>query len=376
MYIAFVPTIMLQFENIRDVVVSSFFQGALSATVMIAVLMIIWRFQGVKIRQQLTPVRRVFLSDRLGRYLRIGWIRKGVMLGYAAILGLFLIAVLEWYQVIDLIPLEEENQLTRMAPVFGAFGTIALTFGLVILYDRQARVLAQQYKPHLAADIVNNSPMTSQFVVRNTGDDYAYDIQAQWDVAGQTRTWEKPSLAPGDSASFPIVIDEDDRWLLNTNQIDEYLENNDSTKEIDFELICEDQFDLPHRFTGTVDFEVMKRRQDAREIWEVNPIESMADSLTSLEASVEQLASDYDDRRDEHEWEDRWSKLQSIKQIVNEVDEIEIEVLARMMNTRVGSLEYRVSELEEVGVLHYNKRSGLIKKGLGPGTNYQLSDFP
>lgn len=361
---------------VGEISVSPFFQGVLVAVVSILVLVAILKLIRANIGWLL---RRDTIRDGLRRVQLTGrliWLRKGVLLAYGAVIVVFIIGVLEWNQTIDLIPADGENQLTQMAPVFGAFGTIALTFGLVILYDRQARVLTQQYQPYLTGDLENRSAVTTQFVIRNTGEDYAYDIEAEWYIAGEKRVWETPNLAPGDTAAFPVVVDDEGGWILNTNQISDYLEENGDSNEIDFTIRCKDQMKLPHSFYGTVDFSVMSRRQEAKEIWEMDPIDSLVSSAESIEASIDQIASDIDDRRDEHEWQDRWSKQQAIKTIVSETDEIPISVLSRIIKETESSLEYRLSELEEAGYLDYNERSGIIRNRPSPRKNHTLSDFP
>jgi len=288
----------------------------------------------------------------------------------------FIIAGLEWSEIIDLIPSEGENQLTQMAPVFGAFGSIALTFGLVILYDRQARVLAQQYQPHLTGDLENRSAVTTQFVIRNTGENYAHNIIAEWKVAGEKREWETPNLAPGDTAAFPVVVDDNGGWVMQTDQIQEYLEENGNSLDINFTIHCEDQMGLTHTFSGTVDFGVMRQRQEAKEIWEMDPIDSLVSNVESIDASIDQIASDINDRRDEDEWQDRWTKQQAIKTIVSETEKISISVLSRIIKETESSIEYRLSELEEAGYLEYNQRTGIIKNSSSYKNNHKLSDFP
>jgi len=313
---------------------------------------------------------------RLQQITRVIWLRKGVFLAYGAVLAVFFVAILELNDSIDIIPTEGTNQLTQMAPVFSAFGTIGLTFGLVILYDRQAQVLAQQYQPHLTGDLENRSAVTTQFVIRNTGEDYAYNIEAEWEVAGKERIWKTPNLASGDSVAFPVIVDDNDGWILNTNRIDDYLNEHGNSHEIEFTIRCEDQMELTHTFSGIVDFSIMSQRQDAKEIWEMDPVDALVSSAESIEASIDQIASDINDRRDEHEWQDRWAKQQAIKTVVSESDEIPITVLSRIVKDTEPSLEYRLSELEEAGYLDYNKRSGNIKNGSSVGDNHTLSDFP
>ncbi|WP_198526049.1 hypothetical protein [Haloferax sp. ATB1] len=358
---------------IREFGISPFYQGAIITGIVFLIVIVVWRKLRQTISGENSPTNEF---TRIQQNLRKGWLRKGVILAYGAIFVAFVVAVLEWNHTIDLVPSEGENQLTLMAPVFGAFGSIALSFGLVILYDRQARVLAQQYQPHLTGDLENRSAVTTQFVIRNTGEDYAHDITAEWEVAGETREWETPNLAPGDTAAFPVVVDDDGGWVMNTNQIRDYLEDNGDSLEIEFTINCKDQMDLAHTFSGTVDFGVMSQRQEAKEIWEMDPVDSLASSAESIEASIDQIASDFDDRRNEHQWQDRWTKQQAIKTIVSETGEIPISVLSRIIKENESSLEYRLSELEKAGYLEYNERSGVIRNKPNSKNNHTLSEFP
>ncbi|TKX72973.1 MULTISPECIES: hypothetical protein [Halorubrum] len=360
---------------IENIGISPFYIGVISTTLVFLIIVPVWK-KFKPVIDDLGEKQPVNALNHIRRALRKGWLRKGVLLAYGAILLASVTAVLELNQTIDLVPSQGDNQLTIMAPVFGAFGSIALSFGLVILYDRQARVLAQQYQPYLTGDLENRSAVTTQFVIRNTGEDYAHNITAEWEVAGETRKWETPDLAPGDTAAFPVVVDDDDGWIMNTDQIRDYLEDNGNSLDIDFTIKCEDQMDMAHTFSGTVDFGVMSQRQEASEIWEVDPIDSLASSAANIEASVDKIASDFDDRRDEQKWQNRWTKQQAIKTIVSETGTISISVLKRLVREKESSLEYRLSELEEAGYLVYNERSGEIRSKPSSRTNHTLSEFP
>lgn len=119
----------------------------------------------------------------------------------------------------------------------------------------------------------------------------------------------------------------------------------------------------------------MDKREESHEIWQTDPMESIEGSIASIEASIDAIASDIDDRRDEEEWKDRWSKHQAIINIVQEQEEVQIDVLKRMVDTRISTLEYRLSELEKAGYLAYDDTTGVVKSIPGPGENSQLSKF-
>jgi len=312
----------------------------------------------------------------LKRYKHSLWVRKGVLLGYAVVIGIPILAGLELTGAIDTIPAEGDSELIRVAQVMGAFGPVALTLGLILLYDRQAKTSEQQYQPYLIAETENRNTVLTQFVVRNTGEGFAYKMEAEWAVADDERTWKTQSLAPGDSATFPIVLDENGRWILDTQMVRDHLEENDASSEVEYTIRCEDQFGIPKKFTGEVDLEEIAQREEANEIWEKDPMNSLASSLSDIESSVDQIASDINDRRDEHDWEDRWAKDQAIIRIVGDREEISVDVLRRIVKTSVAELEYRLSELEEAGYLNYRERQGIVETKPGPGNNHTLSDFP
>lgn len=298
-----------------------------------------------------------------------------MLLGYGALILALALTVFELQGRLNLVPESGSSELLQIAPVIGAFGSIALSFGLLILYGRQTRILEQQYKPYLTGEIDNRSPVTTQFTVRNTGSDYAYDMEATWEVAGDKRTWETESLAPGDAAEFPIIVDENGEWIMGTQQIRDYLDDRDATSEIEYTITCKDKFGIPRRFSGDVDFDIISKKEESNQIWDTDPMESVANSISSIDASLDSLASDVDDAIDARDWENRWSKNQAILSIVSERETISISVLSRMVSIREPSLEYRLSELEEAGYLNYDKGRGVVKAETEAGENHTLSEF-
>lgn len=284
--------------------------------------------------------------------------------------------ILELNGYINHIPSENGNEILRIAQVVGAFGSIALSFGLLILYGRQTAVLEQQYQPYLTGEIDIKNLVMSQFTVRNTGSDFAYEIEAEWAVDGDEKVWKKQSLAPESTVSFPIFIDENGRWMMSSEQIGQHIEENNIDSIIEYEIRCEDQFQIPRSFTGSVDLEVISKREDSNEIWDADPIQSLSNSASNIEASIDAIASDVDDRRDEQEWQDRWSQQQAILDVVEDRKEISLRVLGRIIDTNTSSLEYRLSELDEAGYLNFDERNGMVRLESKSNKNHTLSDFP
>lgn len=336
------------------------------------VILIILSYFGV-----LESGRRLLTRSNLTRYIRALWMRKGSVLGYLVIITIIGIAGLELQGHIDLVTqgTQNESQLERLAPIIGAFGSVALSFGLLILYSRQTKILEQQYQPFLAGEVDSLNPVASQFLVRNSGSDFAYDIEAEWTIAGEERLWETPSLGPGETVGFPIVVDDEGGWLLNNQQVRDYLEERGVGSSIEYVIRCKDQFNIQREFSGEVNVDVITKREESHEIWDTDPLDSMDNSISNIEVSIDAIASDVDDKRDEEEWRDRWNKNQAIINIVSERESVSVDVLARMVDSNVSSIEYRLSELEEAGYLSYNQGSGNVELPPDSGENRTLSDF-
>lgn len=305
------------------------------------------------------------------------WIRKGSVLGFGVVLGILVFAGLELREIVDFIPVgyQPETEIERIAPIIGAFGTVALTFGLLLLYSRQTKILEQQYQPYLSGDIDLLNPVASQFLIRNSGSDFAYQVMAEWTLGGEENSWETPSLGPGETAGFPIAVDDDGRWLLNHGGLREYLEKQDGDNVIDYTITCEDQFGIQRKFSGKVDVGVLTKREESREIYDADPLDSIDNSISNIEASIDAIASDVDDRRDEQEWKDRWDKNQAVINIVQEREQVPVDALARMINTRISQLEYRLSELEEAGFVVYDDGKGVVRAPPDPGMNTTLAEW-
>jgi hypothetical protein len=313
------------------------------------------------------------LSDRVRVYL---FRRKGIVIASLLLLVITAGTGLELIGVFNFVPVGEgENELVKIAPIMGAFGSLALSLGLLLLYATQTQVLEHQYRPYLTGEIKAAGPVIAHFSVRNSGSDFAYDINAEWSVGGETRTWQKSNLPPGESADFPVITDREGGWILNLNQLRSYFDENDIEPRFEYDIECEDRFGVERTFDGVVDLGILLNREEANEIWQPDPPQAMADSLENIENSLDSVASNFDDVRDDSEWKNRWSRDQAIIQIVEERGEVPVEVLSRILNTRVSSLEYRLSELEAAGYLRYSETTGLVKNGQSSGQNQQLTDY-
>jgi hypothetical protein len=219
------------------------------------------------------------------------------------ILSLGIFILLEFFSVINYLSIDFPLDSTEFGQVSGAIISVFLSYALVILYWQQKRVqenqqelIEQQHEPHLNGEVATLHIVSAQFRIRNTGSAPAYEVEANWEVADQSRTWEIPTLVPGESFGFPILVDDNDDWILNTEQISEYLDEEDSDGIIEYTISCINPQNEHREFTGTVDFSVLSKRSDANEIWETDPLEEIASEMGKMRKDIRKI-SRYTEKR-------------------------------------------------------------------------------
>jgi len=311
----------------------------------------------------------------LYRKLRKIWHRKALILAWGLVLSFGVWTFLELTGVINFTTVTKPIEAQNFAQIAGAAGTIILTFGLLLLYDKQTQIQRQEFLPYLTGEVDSLGIVSSQFVIRNTGGGHAYNVVAEWEVADYSRTWEIPSLAPGQEYGFPVIVDKNDNWLLNTEEIREYLEEHDSSSEIDYEIRCKNQFDFKHTFSSSVDFSSIATRSGAHEIWEKEPIEEISSEIEDIQDDIGKLVRYHKERRKEQEWEDRLKKNEAIERLVLSKGELSINELHRLTGIDESTLKYRLSELDQVGAVDYNDRLDKVSPPSDSGENATIDQF-
>lgn len=226
--------------------------------------------------------------QRVIQFFRWLWSNRVSLVAYSLILsgGAWLIA--EYAGWVNLVSANPPYQATNFAQIAGAFGSVILSFALVLLYaqqteiqENQERLMEHEFKPFLTGEVTSLNIVSAQFAIRNSGNATAYHVEAEWTVAGETRSWEIPSLPPGEEYGFPIVVD-DENWLLNTGEIRDYLEEKNASAEIEYDIWCYDRFDDKIHFDGTVDFAVLAERSEANEIWNEEPLDELSNEVKKI----------------------------------------------------------------------------------------------
>lgn len=250
--------------------------------------------------------------------------------------------------------------------IASALGTIVLTFGLLLLYDKQAYIqgiqtriqenqealMEQQFQPYLTGEVDFMNIASVHFSIQNSGNGPAFSVVAEWNVAGQSRSWEIPRLAAGDDHRFPIIVDGDD-WLLTTNEIEQYLDNHNADSEIQYSIECEDRFGNSMEFSGEVDFGTLIKRSNSDEIWDTDPIEELSDDLSKIQRDIRKMRRSQRKEERASRWKNRIAQTKEIQKFVEEYGELTVSQIESLTNISENNVRYRLRALDSAGAVHY-----------------------
>jgi hypothetical protein len=193
-------------------------------------------------------------------------------------------------------------QIDTAAQLIGAIGSILLTIGLVVLYDKQASVAKQQasiqenqeklmqadYEPRLKASIGFKDVQALQFEIHNSGKAAAHDVHITWEYGTQRFSWSKSVIPSGEMTGFALK-NQDDDWLLQPDETKEFFNKMDEPN-ISYEINCQDILDNSHRFSGVIDVvEVIESRTGPSEFTSSN---NVVDELSNIDSSLQRIHRD------------------------------------------------------------------------------------
>lgn len=287
----------------------------------------------------------------------------------------------EYFDLVNFVSVNTPYNANNFAQIAGAIGSIVLSFALVLLYAQQTNIqqnqeklMEQELKPYLTGEVSSLNIVSAQFAIRNTGNATAYNVEAEWTVAGDTRSWEIPSLPPGEEFGFPVVVD-GDNWMLNTEKIQEYLDEQSAPTKIEYSICCYDRLDEKIHFEGTVDFGVLAERSGANEIWEEDPLETLSSEVKKIRKDFKKITRYQRNQDKEENWKNRSKQTSILYNLIEEHGEIEKSQLNSLTNISEGSLDYRLSALDDIDAIEYNKRNGMARKHPSTGKNRTLDEF-
>jgi predicted transcriptional regulator len=307
--------------------------------------------------------------------------------GYSLIAILTVWLILEAAGKVNWVRIQPPLGASDFGPIASAVGTIVLTFGLLLLYDKQARLqgiqaqtqrnqerlMEQQFQPFLTGEVGFMNVTSVNFAIQNSGNGPAFDVSAEWSVAGQSRSWEIPRLPAGEKHSFPIVVDGDD-WLLTSGEIKEFLNDHNAGTEIQYSIECKDRFDEPLEFSGTVDFGVLIQRSNSDEIWETDPLEEMQNDLSKIQRDIRKMRRSQKKDKRSSRWQNRINQTNEIEALVEKHGELTVDQIKSLTNISETNIRYRLRALDSAGSIHFLKNSDKAKSGR-EGQNKELSDF-
>jgi len=310
-----------------------------------------------------------------------------IWIGYSLI-GIFLIWLLyETTGVINWVRIEPPVTAADFALIASAVGTIVLTFGLLLLYDKQAYIqgiqaqtqrnqevlMEQQFQPYLTGEVGFRNITSVHFAIQNSGNGPAFDVVAEWNVAGQSKSWKIPRLPAGEKHSFPIVVDGDD-WLLSTGEIEDYLEKHDAETEIRYSIECKDRFDKLMEFSGEVDFGILIQRSNSDEIWDADPLEELQNDLSKIQRDIRKISRSRKKDERASRWQNRISQTKEIEALVEKYDELTVDQLNSLTNISEGNIRYRLQALDSVGSIYFIQNLDKARSHKGC-RNKKLDDF-
>jgi len=318
---------------------------------------------------------------KLGNSVRWIWSNRVSLAAYSLVVSGILWAIAEYAGWVNLVSINPPYQANSFAQIAGALGSIVLSFALVLLYaqqteiqENQERLMEQEFKPYLTGEITSLNVVSAQFAIRNSGNATAYHVEAEWSVAGETRSWEIPSLPPGEEYGFPVVVD-GDNWLLNTEEIRDYLDENDASTEIGYDIWCYDRFDERIHFDGSVDFGVLSERSEANEIWDEDPLEELSNEVKKIRKDFKKLTR-YERNRDRAaNWKHRTEQTKILYGLIQEHDEIDKSELNSLTGISEGNVEYRLKALRDIGAIEYDEDRGVATQPPSAGQNRTLDEF-
>ena len=307
----------------------------------------------------------------------LGWLLRHRVLILAWSIPVILVIWVgaETANIVNLVSTEIPYSSTSFAGIVGAFGSIALSFLLVLLYNQQAEIQREAHTPHLTGEVASLEIVSSKFVIKNSGDGYAYKIDAEWRVGDQTNSWEIPSLAPGEEFSFAVIENEKGRWVLSTSAIQEYLENQGQGTIIKYKIECEDKFGDTQIFEGKVDFEIQANRSEAPEIWDKDPIDEIRSDLSDIQGDLHDMKRYSRERKRAKKWKDRSRQSELLYDLIEEHGEMSVEEISYITSITEGNVEYRLSGLAEVGSIHFNENTKMAKPANRGDENHTIKEY-
>lgn len=295
---------------------------------------------------------------------------------------------MEWIGITNWVTLALPLTGPNFAQIASGVGSVVLSFGLLLLYYRQTEIqgrqtdiqenqeslMEQQFTPYLIGEVTPLNIGSAKFQIRNTGDGTAYDVKAEWKVGESNRTWEISSLPPEEEYGFPVIVD-NGNWLLGTEEIQEYLDENDASTEISYKIEYEDRFGKKDCVDETVDFGVLISRSESDEIWSDEPLEEINSNIRKIQRDFRKMRGYVRNTDRASDWQHRTEQTRTLQRLVDQHNELTVDQLSSLTNIHDGNIERRLEDLDAADVLFYNKNTRTAKSTEHTQMNENIRDF-
>lgn len=333
------------------------------------------------------------------------WVRKRTVpiLALFPFVILFAVVIFESQGITNIVSFQTPISGEVFAQIVSGGGSLILSYALIVLYwsqtriqdeqtqiqDEQTRIqgeqteiqsnqeqiMKQSYIPHLSGEIASLHVVSTYFRIRNAGDGPAFNVRAEWEFGGQSRSWEIPALVPGEDFGFPLIEKESGNWYLNTNEIEEYLESGNHSTKLHYHIKCEDMFGEEQEFEDEVDFEVMNKRSEAQEMWDEDPVENISNEMGKIRRETRKISRYAKKRRSEMGTRKRRRQLNSVREAFQYHDKLSFDELQDLTGFSEYDLNRTLERLDSVGELSYNESTNTVKKEPGSGSNQTIDAF-
>lgn len=204
------------------------------------------------------------------------------------------------------------------------------------IMDSQTRIMEKQYQPELLFSIEYKNAINAELVLKNVGDAPALNVEAEWNLNGQEKTWNKPIVESGDTHHFPILVE--DGWVVNADKLKEKLDG----EIMEYVITCENVLGEKRVFDGSMNIkDTISGREGGPEIDRGTPVEELTEEVSDLVDEVAKVGETSKEVKEDLKLNLQSGYASRINSILQEEDRISLMELRR----RLGATGISTSQI-------------------------------